>query len=313
MQKQPLLIVLGPTASGKTKLAVHLAAKLEGEIISADSRQVFKGMDIGTGKDLAEYNLDGITIPYHLIDICQAGERYHVNRFKEDFYQAFDEIVSRGKLPLLCGGTGMYIHSILQNHSLTSIPVSTELRSSLIDMDIEALQRKLSEYPEALTRQADRSTMKRLIRAIEIAEFLKDSDWTEKGQRPLEPFVVGLRDDVASRRKKISDRLERRFEQGLIEEVERLLIEGVPPEMLTFYGLEYKMIVAYLNKEMSLPELKDRLFIGICQYAKRQMTFFRKMEKDGITIHWYDATMPLAELGARVITDLKDSLVSLDS
>jgi tRNA dimethylallyltransferase len=310
MHKQPLLIVLGPTASGKTRLAVHLAAALEGEIISADSRQVFKGMDIGTGKDLADYKVEGKTISHHLIDICNAGERYQVNRFKEDFYKALNEIATRAKLPILCGGTGMYIHSILQNHILTSIPVNDELRSELLNLEIAVLQHRLSEYPESLTQHADRSTRKRLIRAIEIADHLNNSKWIVPPARPaLKPFVIGLMEDVVFRRQKIYDRLERRFEQGLIEEVERLLSEGVPREMLTFYGLEYKMVAAYLNHKMNLQELKSRLFIGICQYAKRQMTFFRKMEKDGVVIHWYDANLPLTTLLTITINDYQAHLI----
>jgi tRNA dimethylallyltransferase len=312
MNKQPLLIVLGPTASGKTKLAVQLAIVLEGEIISADSRQVFKGMDIGTGKDLAEYYIGGKVVHHHLIDICMAGERYQVNRFKEDFHHALDLIARKGKLPLLCGGTGMYIHSILQNHSLTSIPVNETLRSGLISLDVDVLQRKLSEYPESLTQHADRSTIKRLIRAIEIADYLKNTEWTAPKAPALNFFVVGLRDDLLSRRHKIMERMELRFKQGLIEEVEGLLSKGVPKEMLTFYGLEYKMVAAYLNKELSLSELKDRLFTGICQYAKRQMTFFRKMEKDGVFIHWYDANLSLTVLRSQVVADYAAHMQGLD-
>lgn len=312
MHKQPLLIVLGPTASGKTKLAVQLAIALKGEIISADSRQVFKGMDIGTGKDLAEYHVDGKLVPHHLIDICMAGERYQVNRFKEDFYQALELIANKGKLPLLCGGTGMYIHSILQNHSFTSIPVNDALRSGLLSLDVDVLQRKLSEYSESLTQHADRSTKKRLIRAIEIADYLTGSEWTAPAFPALNSFVVGLKEDLISRRHKIKERLEFRFKQGLIEEVEKLLFQGVTQEMLTFYGLEYKMVAAYLNKEMDISELKELLFIGICQYAKRQMTFFRKMEKDGVSIHWYDANLSLTLLQSQVIADYTAHMQALD-
>lgn len=290
MLRHPLLIVLGPTASGKTKLAAALADKLDGEIISADSRQVFKGMDIGTGKDLEEYQVNGKNIPYHLIDIKNAGEHYQVNAFKEDFYQAFEQITQRNKLPILCGGTGMYIHSILQNHELTAIPVNESLRTELQPYTKDELIRKINTYPEALRAQADHSSAKRLIRAIEIAEYLK-SNPLPKIERPmLQPLVIGLESELELRRKRILDRLELRLNNGLIAEVQNLINSGVSAEMLTFYGLEYKFVVAYLNGEIDWATLKERLGIAICQFAKRQLTFFRKMEKDGVKIHWLDAT-----------------------
>jgi tRNA dimethylallyltransferase len=308
MQENPLLIVLGPTASGKTRLAVQLAAALNGEIISADSRQVFRDMDIGTGKDLAEYQSRGRQIPHHLIDIRNAGEKYDVNSFKEDFYTAFTDISERGLLPILCGGTGMYIHSLLQNHSFTSVPIDLELRAALFECSIEELQNRLAAFPHSLTSHADQSTKKRLIRAIEVASFLKTGKLKEERTPRLSPTVIGLTDDVGDRRKKIADRLAARFEQGLIEEVEILLTKGVSADMLTFYGLEYKMVVSYLKQELSLEELKERLFNGICQYAKRQMTFFRKMEKDGVQIHWYQADTPTTELREAVLKDLGKTL-----
>lgn len=290
MSDKNLLIVLGSTAVGKTKLAVQLAMDFDGEIISADSRQVFEGMDIGTGKDLSEYTVDGFRVPYHLIDIRKAGERYQVNAFKEDFYQSFQEISERKKLPILCGGTGMYIHSLLQNHELTAIPVNEALRRDLIFLDKEELRERLNGFPLELRKQADYSSSKRLIRAIEIAQFLHENEDFITTERPqLKPLVIGLYNDVEIRKAKILSRLEQRLSSGLIEEVRSLLSSGVSEEMLLFYGLEYKFVIAYLKNEMNLDTLKERLGTAICQFAKRQMTFFRKMEKDGVQINWIEA------------------------
>jgi tRNA dimethylallyltransferase len=247
MVKNPLLVLLGATASGKTKLAVKLADALNGEIISADSRQVFKGMDIGTGKDLGEYEINGKRIPYHLIDIKEAGERYNVNAFKEDFYKVFEQIGNNGALPVLCGGTGMYVHSILQNHEYTAIPVDDALRSALLTWDIKSLTQKLRKYPDEFIAHADLSSHKRLIRAIEIAEYLSQHK-LEVVQRPvIAPFVAGLTADVEYRRSRVIKRLDDRFNEGLIDEVRGLLDAGVPGEMLSFYGLEYKFVAALVN------------------------------------------------------------------
>ncbi len=299
----PLLIVLGPTASGKTKLAVSLAAELDAEIISADSRQVFRGMDIGTGKDLEEYTYQGRKIPYHNIDIKPAGERYHVDEFKKDFAQAYQEIVQRGKLPILCGGTGMYIHSLLQNHAYTAVPIDESLRAQLIGMSQTALQDILQGFPPELHAHADKSTHKRLIRAIEVAVYLSENEFVVPKQLKFNPHVVGLLDDVQVRREKIKDRLDLRLADGMVEEVEGLLASGVTAAMLRFYGLEYKIIVSYLQHELSYLEMKEHLFNGICQYAKRQMTFFRKMEKDGVNIHWYQADIKSDLLRKMVLDD----------
>lgn len=286
MSSQPLLIILGPTACGKTKLAVSLANDFNGEIISADSRQVFSGMDIGTGKDLEEYQISGRNINYHLIDIIGAGENYNVNLFKEDFYTAFTAISVHQKLPILCGGTGMYIHSLLQNHDFTAVPVNDLLRNSLNDLSKEELQTRLITYPEPLRKHADFSSSKRLIRAIEIAAYLSKNELPKIEKPTFSPLIIGLQSDVETRRERILARLDARINEGLIEEVKSLLFKGVSVEMLTFYGLEYKFVVAHLMNEMDLPTLREKLGIAICQFAKRQMTFFRKMEKDGIKINW---------------------------
>jgi tRNA dimethylallyltransferase len=301
----PLLVILGPTASGKTRLAVSISAALGAEIISADSRQVFRGMNIGTGKDLSEYNHQGINVPYHLIDIKNAGERYHVDEFKNDFYDVFQTIISAGKLPILCGGTGMYIHSVLQNHAYTSIPIDVELRKRLYSKTPQELNAILNTFPDKSTKHADRSTDKRLVRAIEVATFLSLNE-LEIVQRPeIRPYVIGLFDDVSVRREKINERLERRLDEGMIEEVVALLNSGVSAEMLSFYGLEYKIVVSYLKHEVSYADMKTQLYNGICQYAKRQMTFFRKMEKDGVNIHWYQADIDPEQLFGQVLEDIK--------
>ncbi len=286
MTSKNLLIILGATAVGKTNLAVQIANYFGGEIISADSRQIFTGMDIGTGKDLREYGVSGNQIPHHLINIRQAGERYDVNSFKNDFYNAFEDIGGRGKLPILCGGTGMYIHSVLQNQLFTAVPINAAFREVLQAMSKQALQERLNTYAKTFTAHADSSAVKRLIRAIEVAEYLNHNKLEELQRPTIRPLIIGLYDEVETRRLKILERLRYRLDNGLIEEVQQLIASGVSPEMLNFYGLEYKFVVAYLNNDFTLEMLKEKLGIAICQYGKRQMTFFRKMEKDGVDIQW---------------------------
>ena len=301
MDQNPLLIILGPTASGKTKLAVRVAEAMNGEVISADSRQVFKGMDIGTGKDLDEYTFQGKNIPYHLINIREAGENYNVNSFKEDFYTVFKDLTAKKTLPVLCGGTGMYIHSILQNHQYTAIPVNEELRDSLPAHDLFALRASLANYPAELTAHADLSSAKRLVRAIEIADYLQKNTFVEESYPQVDALVIGLDGEVDLRRERIFNRLNERFKSGLIEEVDGLLKQGIPAEMLIFYGLEYKFITEHLQGKLSLADLKDKLYIAIRQFAKRQMTFFRKMEKDGVKINWLDSALDTSLLKEEVL------------
>ncbi|WP_426329590.1 tRNA (adenosine(37)-N6)-dimethylallyltransferase MiaA [Pedobacter sp. R-06] len=292
MDQHNLIIILGATASGKTKLAVSVAEALNGEIISADSRQIFKQMDIGTGKDLQEYHINGKTIPHHLIDILAPGERYHVDAFKNDFYEAFETITKKNKIPILCGGTGMYIHSLLQNQTFTAIPVNQELRDQLNLLSKEELISKLQRDRSQNIDHVDLSSKKRLIRALEIAQYLKYNQ-LEAIERPeIKPIIFGLKNEVEITRAKILARLDQRFKAGLIEEVVQLLKEGISKEILVFYGLEYKFIVNYLDGLFTLDELKLKLGIAICQYAKRQNTFFRKMEKDSVEIIWLDASAP---------------------
>jgi len=283
-----LLIILGATASGKTKLAVQVADALNGEIISADSRQIFKQMDIGTGKDLGEYSFNGKNIPYHLINILSPGERYHVDAFKNDFYTAFEDIIRRGKTPILCGGTGMYIHSILQNQTFTAVPVNELLRNELELQGTDFLLATLNQYEQI--GYVDLKSRKRIIRAIEVAEFLKSNDIPITERPEIKPVIFGLKNEVNITREKILLRLENRLANGMIEEVKILLNQGIAKEMLIFYGLEYKFIVSYLEGDIDYKELQLRLGIAICQYAKRQNTFFRKMEKDSVLINWLNAT-----------------------
>ncbi|MGY3054115.1 tRNA dimethylallyltransferase [Pedobacter sp. UYEF25] len=290
------IVILGATATGKTKLAVEIASKLNGEIISVDSRQVFKGMDIGTGKDLNEYKNNGKAIPYHLIDIRLAGEKYHVDFFKTDCYIAFSEITSRGKLPIICGGTGMYLHSILVDQPFTAVPVDALLRQELIELDINPLRQKFLNLKDDRLKHTDLSSKKRLIRAIEIAIFLQNHHLPEVQKIDITPIIFGLKSELLQTRAAIKSRLDIRLLNGLVEEVEALLANGIPLETLYFYGLEYKFIAQHLSGMLNFEELRSKLYTSICQYAKRQNTFFRKMEKAGIVIHWLDAALPPSTL-----------------
>ena len=295
-----LIIILGATASGKTKLAVQVAKALDGEIISADSRQIFKKMNIGTGKDLNEYDIDGITIPYHLIDILDPGERYHVDAFKNDFFQSFEDILKRGKTPILCGGTGMYIHSLLQNQTYTAIPVNEKLRENLEQHSKEDLIQKLQAYHNS--SHVDLNSKKRIIRGIEVAEFLKFNSISAIERPIIKPIIFGLKNEVQITRAKILKRLDERLANGMIEEVQKLIQEGIPREILVFYGLEYKFIVNYLDGLINYEDFRFRLGIAICQYAKRQNTFFRKMEKDNLFINWLNSSLEFNLLKQQILS-----------
>jgi tRNA dimethylallyltransferase len=289
----PLLIILGPTASGKTHLATQIAARINGEILSVDSRQVYRGMNIGTGKDLEEYVVNDKTIPYHLIDILNAGEKYNVNAFQHDFHEAYTEILNKEKIPVACGGTGFYLYALLKGHAYTDIPVEEELRKILEEMSSDDLLTLFQSIETSYQNLADTSTRKRLIRAIEISTFLvqnpeKEVSLTLNSANTYNPVIFGLNPPAELRRERISHRLGYRLKNGLIEEVELLLKSGISPEDLIYYGLEYKYITQYLTAELSYEEMKKRLETEIHRFAKRQMTFFRKMEKDGILINWLD-------------------------
>ncbi|WP_316843553.1 tRNA (adenosine(37)-N6)-dimethylallyltransferase MiaA [Pedobacter psychrodurus] len=308
MDQHNLIIILGATASGKTKLAVQVADALNGEIISADSRQIFKRMDIGTGKDLQEYQINNKTIPHHLIDILAPGERYHVDAFKNDFYDAFETITALNKIPILCGGTGMYIHSLLQNQTFTAIPVNEQLRDQLNQLPKEELIVKLQSDKSQPNDHVDLSSKKRLIRALEISDFLKHNQLEIIDRPILKPIIFGLKNEVEITRAKIMARLDQRLKDGLVEEVEQLLKEGISKEILVFYGLEYKFIVNYLDGLFTFDELKLKLGIAICQYAKRQNTFFRKMEKDSVDIIWLDASAPINQLKQQIFDKVSDQV-----
>jgi tRNA dimethylallyltransferase len=285
-----LIIILGPTASGKTKLATGIAAALKTEIISADSRQVYRNMDIGTGKDLDEYTVNGYHIPYHLIDIVPAGERYHIHRFKTDFFAAFQQVQQRGKTPVLCGGTGLYIDAILHNFDYTGIPVNENLRAQYAGLNKTALDQLFDRLPPHPSLQnVDRSTAKRLVRGIEIATYLQEHKYTPAPQPEINPIIFGTSLPLEKRRENIENRLGYRLKHGLIEEVETLLLT-LDKEQLFYYGLEYKLVTLYLTGALTYEQMVQQLLIGIQQYAKRQMTWFRKMERAGKNIHWIDTT-----------------------
>ena len=295
-----LIAILGPTASGKTTLAVALAAHLDTEIISADSRQIYRSMDIGTGKDLSEYTVDGKTIPYHLIDICPPGYRYNLFEYIRDYHKAYDDIVARGKTPILCGGTGLYLEAVLKGYSLPPVPENRALREALANKSLAELEEILKSY-KTLHNQTDTDTCKRAIRAIEIAEYYSRQDPGTLVPHPVEnALIVGVNIDRESRRAHITRRLHDRLDQGMVAEVQGLLDRGIEPESLIYYGLEYKYITEYLIGRTSYNQMVSLLEIAIHQFAKRQMTWFRGMERRGFDIFWLDAFLPLSEKLARI-------------
>ena len=286
-----LITILGPTASGKTPFAVALAAHLEGEIISADSRQVYKGMDIGTGKDLDEYTIEGKTIPYHLIDILEPGYKYNVFEYQRDFLIAYEEIRKRNKPVVLCGGTGLYLESVLKGYRLLPVPENKELRQSLADKSLDELTEQLKQYKE-LHNTTDVDNCKRAIRAIEIEEYYKTQPKEERHFPKLKSLIIGVDISREERRAKISKRLKDRIEEGMLNEVQQLLDQGIKPEDLIYYGLEYKFVTQHLIGEISFEEMFRQLEIAIHRFAKRQMTWFRGMERKGFDIHWIKADLP---------------------
>ena len=292
--KYDLITILGPTASGKTPLAAHLADKLGTEIISGDSRQIYRRMDLGTGKDLVDYVVDGRPVPYHLIDIVEPGYKYNVFEYQRDFLKAYEEITAKGKLPILCGGTGMYIESVLKGYRLLPVPENPELRASLEGKSLEELTRILEGYKK-LHNSTDVDTAKRAIRAIEIEEYYKQQPPEYREFPTLNSLIIGVDIDRELRREKITRRLKQRLEEGMVEEVRGLLAEGIPAENLIYYGLEYKFLTQYAIGELTFDEMFHQLETAIHQFAKRQMTWFRGMERRGFTIHWLDATLPMEE------------------
>jgi len=294
-----LVTLLGPTASGKTALAAALAFELDAEIISADSRQVYRGMTLGTGKDLKEYEVDGKLIPYHLIDICNPGEKYNIFEYQCDFHKVFASIKEKGKLPILCGGSGLYIESVLKGYKLLDVPENRELRENLKDKTLDELEEILRSYKK-LHNKTEVDSVQRAIRAIEIEEYYLEQDPGQRGYEPINSLTIGVDIDRDLRREKISLRLKSRLDGGMLDEVKGLLDSGISAEDLIYYGLEYKYLTLYLMGKISYNEMYDRLEIAIHQFAKRQMTWFRGMERRGITIHWLKAEMPIEEKIAKV-------------
>jgi tRNA dimethylallyltransferase len=289
-----MITILGPTASGKTALAANVAYRMNGEVISADSRQVYRNMNIGTGKDYGDYSIEGREVPFHLVDICEAGEKYSVYRYQKDFLTVYNEIVGRNKLPVLCGGTGMYIESVLKGYRLLKVPVDKSLRDNLERKTMDEMKDILDGYRN-LHNITDISQRKRLVRAIEIAKYYSDHNIEEEEFPEINSLVTGIKFDRNSRRKRISDRLRARFEDGMVEEVKSLLESGVSEETLIYYGLEYKFITWYLQEKISYDEMFSQLETSIHRFAKRQMTWFKRMERNGIEIKWLDGYLPLNE------------------
>lgn len=289
-----LITILGPTASGKTPLAAALAARLRTEIISGDSRQVYRCMDLGTGKDLADYVVDGYRVPYHLIDIAEPGYKYNVFEFQRDFLKAYEDMRSRGLLPVLCGGTGMYLESVLKGYRLLPVPENPELREKLAGKSLEELTAILASYKK-LHNTTDVDTAKRAIRAIEIEEYYLHQPVEAREFPDIRSLIIGVDIDRDLRREKISRRLKQRLDEGMVDEVRALIDGGIHPDDLIYYGLEYKYLTLYVTGQMTYDEMYHQLEIAIHQFAKRQMTWFRGMERRGFTIHWIDATRPMEE------------------
>lgn len=294
MPHYDLIAILGPTASGKTPFAAALAAELNTEIISADSRQIYRGMDLGTGKDLADYTIGERTVPYHLIDIADPGYKYNVFEYQRDFLSAYETIKQKGCLPVLCGGTGMYLEAVLKGYRLLPVPENPELRARLEGKSLAELTEILKQY-KTLHNSTDVDTAKRAIRAIEIEEYYLQTDVAEREFPKLNSLIIGVDIDRELRREKISRRLRQRLDEGMVDEVRRLLAEGIKPDDLIYYGLEYKYLTLYAIGEMSYDEMFAGLETAIHQFAKRQMTWFRGMERRGFTIHWVSATLPTEE------------------
>ena len=306
---QKMVTILGPTASGKTPLAAALAQQIGGEIISADSRQVYRRMDIGTGKDLADYLLldNGmpVNIPYHLIDICEPGTKYNLFQYQQDFFDAYNDIISRGAVPILCGGTGLYIEAVLKGYKLSPVPQNQALRDSLEGMALSELTEILTELKartgSSMHNTTDVDSCQRAIRAIEIETYNLEHPVPRRELPPVDSLIIGVNIDREARREKITRRLKARLEEGMIDEVKGLLAEGIPADDLIYYGLEYKFVTEYIVGKTTYEEMFTRLEIAIHQFAKRQMTWFRGMERRGFNIHWIDALQPMDEKVAEIL------------
>lgn len=294
-----MITILGPTASGKTPVAAHLAAEIGGEVISADSRQVYRRMDIGTGKDLEDYVVDGQPIPYHLIDIREPGTKYNLFEYQQDFFDVYEAIRHRGTVPILCGGTGLYIEAVLKGYKLSPVPQNQELRDRLEGKSLGELTEMLvglkAQSGSNMHNKTDVDSCQRAIRAIEIETYNLEHPTPRRELPSVDSLIIGIDIDRELRREKITRRLKSRLENGMVDEVKALLNEGIPVENLIYYGLEYKFVTEYLTGQSTYDEMFTRLEIAIHQFAKRQMTWFRGMERRGFVIHWIDATLPMEE------------------
>jgi tRNA dimethylallyltransferase len=299
-----LLVVLGPTASGKTGLAVCLARRIGGEILSADSRQVYRGMDLGTGKDLAEYGRKGDLVPYHLIDICDPGEEFSVFDFQELFYPCFREILRRGRIPVLAGGTGLYLDAVLRGYRMVAVPENPEFHARLAGEPMESLRRRLLSLCPDAHNSTDLLERDRLIRAIEIAEFSQTHPRDPETPSVVSPLVIGIRCERNDLRRKITLRLLARLEAGMIDEVRRLHDQGITWKRLESFGLEYRYISLYLQEKITREEMFQTLNTRIHQFAKRQETWFRRMERNGVRIHWIEGADE--EAAVRLIAGLTE-------
>lgn len=290
----PLITILGPTASGKTAFATHLAAEIDAEIISADSRQVYRRMDIGTGKDLSDYQIDDKRIPYHLIDIVEPGTKYNLFQYQQDFLKVYDDLLKRRKRAILCGGSGLYIESVLDGYKMTSVPVNDELRAELKDYTEAQLEQRLKSVKK-LHNNADFDTRQRTVRAIEIAEYQKQNANSIPDFPTIPYIIIGVAMERETVCQSIYSRLKQRLRDGMIDEVQALLDSGIAPIDLEYYGLEYKFVTQYLQGEFSYNYMVEHLNIAIRQFAKRQMTWFRRMERNGFKINWIDGRLPIEE------------------
>lgn len=302
---QKMITILGPTASGKTSLAAALAARIDAEIISADSRQVYRGMTIGTGKDLDDYRQGDRLIPYHLIDICEPGTKYNLFQYQQDFHLIYNNIVARGVRPILCGGTGLYIESVLKGYALSPVPQNQALRDKLADKSLAELTEMLEDLKHrnhsVMHNRTDVDTAQRAIRAIEIETYNLEHPTDNRTLPPIDSVIIGVDINREERRRKITQRLKQRLEEGMVDEIHQLLDRGIAPENLIYYGLEYKFVTEYVIGKTSYEEMFRQLEIAIHQFAKRQMTWFRGMERRGFTIHWIDALDPMDSKVAQIM------------
>ena len=305
METYNLVTILGPTACGKTTLAVALAHRLQTGVISADSRQLYRAMDLGTGKDLGEYVVDGEAVPYYLIDIADAGYKYNVFEYQRDFLKVYDDLRAQGQLPVMCGGTGMYLESVLRGYRLVEVPENRALREALEGKSLDELTEMLRGYKQ-LHNTTDVDTCKRAIRAIEIEEYYRNNEVNMREFPEIRSLNIGLDVSRELRRERITRRLHERLEQGMVDEVRGILASGVAPEDLIYYGLEYKYLTMYVVGQLTYDEMVSQLEIAIHQFAKRQMTYFRGMERRGVPIHWIDATLPTEEKVQRIVDLLNE-------